>query len=116
MVDSPFSTSARTGRIRMSQYKIRSKYYHYVLFTFFFLGTFLLVNTNASSDPDATFNYDQINHTIFAGNTNILIFEIENTGESDLFYNLTYSSNLLVDENTVGFWDFNHISGNSEVS
>jgi hypothetical protein len=84
-----------------------------------FLNIFFLSSTcfyphdvHSISDPDITILSEVVDCSLFAGEVETIYLDVENKGSSDLNYSLTYSSNLILDENTIGLWYFNDVSGN----
>ena len=71
--------------------------------------------TTVSAETDLLLTPENINVTLYSGETKTTTFNIENTGTSDLHWSLTYSSNLGLDNDTVGLWYFNEGSG-SEIT
>lgn len=71
-----------------------------------------IVIINGVSEPDISIISDDLNYSIQAGDVKTVTIDIENKGNDILNYELTYSSNLMADNNTVGLWYFNDIINN----
>jgi hypothetical protein len=63
-------------------------------------------------EPELSLSNDFISYTLSSGEINTLEFDILNTGNVELQYDMQYSNNLVYDENTIGLWYFNHVFNN----
>jgi len=62
---------------------------------------------DASSEPDISIKFQSTDIILTTGNVTTTTLNISNEGTSSLIFDVTYSSNLELDEHTVGLWYFN---------
>ena len=69
----------------------------------------------AENEINISISKNIINETLHIGEIKNIEIEISNTGNTTLDYYMTYSSNLKLDESTVGLWYFNEIIQNQII-
>jgi len=78
---------------------------------YIFTFSIFLHPVNASNSPDISISSNSLSFEITSGQIQKTYLEIGNDGSEELHFNISYSTNLELDENTVGLWHFNEGSG-----